>query len=117
MIAGGSSVGGARTECRDVLSDSTTKLKTMVLWEGSDPEPCHVHFSSEFQSKCGRKESGRWRWSKAYSTKENDNDSAFLSLPSTKVCEHLVCSKLPARGQGDSTPDRDDSFPTELAGM
>lgn len=63
MIAGCSSMGGAHREHRDVLSDSTTELKTVVLLEGSDPDPCHVHFSSEFQSKCGnmKQEQGKWK--------------------------------------------------------
>lgn len=61
-IAGCSSMGGVRTEHSDVLSDSTTELKTMVLLEGSAPEPCPVHFSSECQSKCGNTKQGQREW-------------------------------------------------------
>ena len=59
IIAGWSSTGGAHTEHRDVLADSTAKLRTEVPLEGSDPEPYHAHLSSETQAKCRNQENAR----------------------------------------------------------
>lgn len=81
MIAGCSSMGGARTEHRAVLSDSTTKVKTMVPWEGSDPEPCHVHFPSEFQSKCGNRKVGGGRGARLIAPRRMTTTLHFYRFP------------------------------------
>lgn len=74
---------GTHTQHRDVLSDSTTKLRTEVPLESSDPEPYHAPPFIEFQAKYRNQENRRW--SEASNVRENDNNSALFNL----VLQHM----------------------------
>lgn len=51
---------------------------------------------------------------KASNAKENDNNSALLSIHLTNVCEQLLYSRYSARAWGDREPGREDPCPPEL---
>ena len=118
ITAGCSSMGGAHAEHRDMLSDSTTKLRTEFHWRAEIQKhtmllsPVSSSQRAETRSRA-RKMGGRTRlttWRRMITTLH------FLSILSRNLCEHLWDSKHHARGQEDSEPDRDGSHPTELIG-
>lgn len=91
---------GARTGHGGALSDFTAKLKTMVLLEDSDPGPRRTHFSSEFQSKEWEAETRKVGGRARLMTRRRRRVTLHFYHLTQHVCEHLQCSKHPARGPG-----------------
>lgn len=62
IVAGSSSMGGACPEHNDVLSASTTKLRTEVPHGDSNPGPNHAHSPVSSSQSAETRSSGKEKW-------------------------------------------------------